>query len=151
MTSGDFGLGLERPGVLYRTIGSAGPLLQRRLRIASARTCGLMLPGFAAMAATHQRMGRQSGRRASPEGLEPPTSDLEGRCSIQLSYGLCRRPVTAVRRGTGDGMKKVVGAAGFELATYWSQTSCATRLRYAPKNAIVLRRSSGPAGVGPKQ
>ena len=25
---------------------------------------------------------------ASPEGLEPPTSDLEGRCSIQLSYGL---------------------------------------------------------------
>jgi hypothetical protein len=24
----------------------------------------------------------------SPEGLEPPTSDLEGRCSIQLSYGL---------------------------------------------------------------
>src|SRR5688572_8465836 len=26
----------------------------------------------------------------------------------------------------------VVGAAGFELATYWSQTNCATRLRYAP-------------------
>jgi hypothetical protein len=24
---------------------------------------------------------------ACPEGLEPPTSDLEGRCSIQLSYG----------------------------------------------------------------
>jgi hypothetical protein len=27
---------------------------------------------------------------ASPEGLEPPTSDLEGRCSIQLSYGLVK-------------------------------------------------------------
>ena len=26
----------------------------------------------------------------------------------------------------------VVGVAGFELATYWSQTSCATRLRYTP-------------------
>ncbi len=26
----------------------------------------------------------------------------------------------------------MVGVAGFELATYWSQTSCATRLRYTP-------------------
>ena len=51
---------------------------------------------------------------ASPEGLEPPTSDLEGRCSIQLSYGLC---------GPGEAERWMVGAAGFELATYWSQTS----------------------------
>jgi hypothetical protein len=29
-------------------------------------------------------------------------------------------------------LKTVVGAAGFELATLWSQTRCATRLRYAP-------------------
>jgi hypothetical protein len=27
----------------------------------------------------------------------------------------------------------LVGAAGFEPATTWSQTRCATRLRYAPK------------------
>jgi len=26
----------------------------------------------------------------------------------------------------------MVGAARFELATLWSQTRCATRLRYAP-------------------
>ena len=25
---------------------------------------------------------------ATPEGLEPPTLCLEGRCSIQLSYGI---------------------------------------------------------------
>src|SRR5215203_2023039 len=64
---------------------------------------------------------------ACPEGLEPPTCCLEGNCSIQLSYG---------QRGPScdDGL---VGAAGFELATYWSQTSCATRLRYAPNGAIV--------------
>jgi hypothetical protein len=29
---------------------------------------------------------------------------------------------------------KVVGAAGFEPATLWSQTRCATRLRYTPMN-----------------
>ncbi len=31
----------------------------------------------------------------------------------------------------------LVGAAGFELATLWSQTRCATRLRYAPTAGIV--------------
>jgi hypothetical protein len=30
----------------------------------------------------------ETAKVVSPEGLEPPTSDLEGRCSIQLSYGL---------------------------------------------------------------
>ena len=30
----------------------------------------------------------------------------------------------------------MVGAAGFEPATLWSQTRCATRLRYAPKDYL---------------
>jgi hypothetical protein len=34
----------------------------------------------------------------------------------------------------------MVGAAGFELATYWSQTSCATRLRYAPNGSDCTSR-----------
>ncbi len=42
-------------------------------------------------------------------------------------------------------MKKMVGAAGFELATYWSQTSCATRLRYAPKDGIVAMHFTSTA------
>jgi hypothetical protein len=42
----------------------------------------------------------------------------------------------------------MVGAAGFELATYWSQTSCATRLRYAPKDGIVLATHGGSSMIG---
>ena len=29
-------------------------------------------------------------------------------------------------------LKKMVGVAGFEPAAHWSQTSCATKLRYTP-------------------
>ena len=29
-------------------------------------------------------------------------------------------------------VKKLVGVAGFEPAAHWSQTSCATKLRYTP-------------------
>jgi opacity protein-like surface antigen len=35
----------------------------------------------------------------------------------------------------------VVGAAGFEPATLWSQTRCATRLRYAPCRVAVEFRA----------
>jgi hypothetical protein len=44
---------------------------------------------------------------ASPEGLEPPTSDLEGRCSIQLSYGLRGWP-----QGAESGLSKRDGRGG---------------------------------------
>ena len=64
---------------------------------------------------------------ACPEGIEPPTTRLEGRCSIQLSYGQGRT------KGPGRAFIDLVGAKGFEPSTLWSQTRCATRLRYAPK------------------
>ena len=56
-----------------------------------------------------------------PRGFEPLTNDFEDRYSIQLSQG----PIM-----------KMVGVQGFEPWTLWSQTRCATRLRYTP-NILV--------------
>ncbi len=52
------------------------------------------------------------------------THGLEGRCSIQLSYGRINVRLS--------GMEIVVGDAGFEPATPWTQTKCATKLRQSP-------------------
>jgi hypothetical protein len=41
----------------------------------------------AAASATSKCPAKTSGSLARPAGLEPATGDLEGRCSIQLSYG----------------------------------------------------------------
>ncbi len=35
------------------------------------------------------------------------------------------------------GFKIVVGERGFEPPTHWSQTSCATKLRYSPKYCFL--------------
>ncbi len=71
-------------------------------------------------------------------GLEPATHALEGRCSIQMSYR--RRKIVILLISI-----IMVGAGGFELPTLWSQTRCATRLRYAP---TLLQTSSGCCNKG---
>ncbi len=43
-----------------------------------------------------------------------------------------RKQKTPPKRGS-----KLVGERGFEPPTHWSQTSCATKLRYSPKYCFL--------------
>ncbi len=66
------------------------------------------------------------------------TYSLEGCCSIQLSYGQSRTNTAKNKNAKDKALANVVvGAKGFEPSTLWSQTRCATRLRYAPTGGIL--------------
>ncbi len=61
------------------------------------------------------------------------THGLEGRCSIQLSYGRkIESPTKLFSERRLYAVRKMVGDAGFEPATPWTQTKCATKLRQSP-------------------
>ena len=82
---------------------------------------------------------------ARPEGLEPPTPGLEGRCSIRLSYGrgVGASPVDTLGRLRLPG-RGLVGVTGFEPATSCSQSRRATGLRYTPTEAADYSAPGNP-------
>lgn len=55
-----------------------------------------------------------------------------------------RKQKTPPKRGS-----KLVGERGFEPPTHWSQTSCATKLRYTPIFSTVLSELAGAVGFEP--
>ena len=50
-----------------------------------------------------------------------------------------RKQKTPPKRGS-----KLVGERGFEPPTHWSQTSCATKLRYSPNAERILLLRCAP-------
>ncbi len=42
-----------------------------------------------------------------------------------------------------QGFQNLVGERGFEPPTHWSQTSCATKLRYSPKFFLFYGAKGG--------
>ena len=91
-----------------------------------------------------------------PPGRRPQAADaqLGLRPSCRTWLILCRKfdPNGRIEaESPRNNFLKMVGATGFEPATLWSQTRCATRLRHAPsphrgraRGALILPRFAGP-------
>ena len=79
-------------------------------------------PGLYQLSYSHHKNGLQLKILARPTGIEPVTPDLEGRCSIRLSYGRSCRFVLVDWSGRWDSNSRPSAPKADAL----------TGLRYAP-------------------
>ena len=87
-----------------------------------ARTCDpLLVRQMLSQLSYTPEYGAQTRNRTKDTGIFSPLLYLLsylGKHLVQCTY------------------KKMVGVAGFEPAAHWSQTSCATKLRYTPISKV---------------
>ena len=95
---------------------------------------------------------RYTHHKMCPKGFEPPTHGLEGRCSIQLSYGhidifaISKRvmgiePTYLAWKASVLPLNYTrikVGVTGFEPATSWSQTRRSSQAEPHPEGIYFL-------------
>ena len=105
---------MEAPPALPVQYGAARPIRTRNRRCDRTHRC-------------HHRSRRRWWQ-------DPGCYGETGRTSCpDMSAPLCRALHDTPRNGGKCRQEELVGAERFELPTLWSQTRCATRLRYAPR------------------